>query len=205
MRHICQSIVIASLFLPHASEASAQETCLLYQRGTVECPGYGAPAATAVPGPSTDGGVATVPNGSSTTLFKGTVPPNGFMVRVFASTSGLANDSYGYDNGSAFCFVNDNGPASLGGGFYLPQDAIGYSGTFATPIGYKPIGPVSIWCVVPNGVTLYVAAGLVKCPPNAYTGLLCAPRGIPMHARAPRQAQDHGSVTVACNVVRSDG
>ena len=72
-------------------------------------------------------------------LFNGVVPPNGFMVQL---------------NGSSefgdICWVNDNGPATpnpptgfLVGGLFsntpLPF-------TFVTPPGYKPIGPVSIWC-----------------------------------------------------------
>jgi hypothetical protein len=153
MDRVCQAIVSVCVFFLGASEASAQETCLLYQRGTVECPGYGAPAATAVPGPSMDGGVATVPSGSSLTLFGGQVPPNGFMIRVFTG----GNDSYGY-SGGAVCFVNDNGPAGAGSGFYVVQDAIGLSGTFLTPVGYNPMGPVSIWCGSGNVPTIYLAA-----------------------------------------------
>lgn len=97
-----------------------------------------------------DGGVATIPNAVSTTLFQGMVPPNGFMVRVFVNST----NTYGQ---SVFCFVNDHGPASLGGGFYMVTEGTFVSGTFISPPGYKPIGPVSIWCAVPGG-TLYVAA-----------------------------------------------
>ena len=111
---------------------------------------YGAPAATAVPGPSMDGGVATMSPGSSVTLFGGMVPPNGFMVRVFTP-----NGYYGIPAGP-FCFVNDNGAAGSGVGFYMvPDIAINFSAneppavssaTFTSPYGYKPIGPVSIYC-----------------------------------------------------------
>jgi hypothetical protein len=68
-------------------------------------------------------------------------------------------------NSNNSCLVSDNGPAGANintgvvtGGFTLLQDA-GYnaaypSSTFITPPGYKPMGPVSIWC---TGAT-YVAA-----------------------------------------------
>jgi hypothetical protein len=111
-------------------------------RGTPNCPTYTAPAATALPGASMDGSM-NVPAATSTVLFKGAVPPNAFMIRT-------------YDYG---CVVNDNGPAAANprSGFLVlndpaPQPAP--TGTFITPAGYKPIGPVSIWC--PDAV--YVAA-----------------------------------------------
>jgi hypothetical protein len=143
MNYLTRVAASAVAILFGVSHVSAQETCLLYQRGTVECPGYGAPAATAVPGPSMDGGVPTIPNSSSTTLFSGRVPPNGFMVRVFTSV-------YGLNIPGIVCFVNDSGPANLGAGFYLKPDeaeeGAPASATFSSPPGYKPIGPVSIWC-----------------------------------------------------------
>jgi hypothetical protein len=152
MNHLSRTIAFVTMSLMGVSQAPAQETCLLYQRGTVECPGYGAPAATAVPGPSMDGGVATVPNAQSVTLFGGEVPPNGFMIRVSNSNSSAQ---------VVTCFVNDNGPASLGGGFFVVNDlrfeAGVTSATFATPNGYKPIGPVSIWCQS-GGYPVYLAA-----------------------------------------------
>jgi hypothetical protein len=90
-----------------------------------------------------------------------TVPPNGFVVHVFAYN---ANLSAGYGYPGEYCFLNDNGPASLGGGFYILPDQVTagtgtptVSGTFASPHGYKPIGPVSIWCQN-IGNALYVAA-----------------------------------------------
>jgi hypothetical protein len=102
-----------------------------------------------------DGGVATVPNAASTTLFKGAVPPNGFMVRVFAS-----NPYYGTGSNFTVCFVNDNGPAGLGVGFFMTVDqgSLGWSGSFASPHGCKPMGPVSIWCAIQPPVTIYLAA-----------------------------------------------
>jgi hypothetical protein len=154
---LCRAVVSAAIIFLGVSYASAQETCLLYQRGTVDCPAYGAPAATAVPGPSMDGGVATVPNGSSVTLFGGRVPPNGFMIRVFVNGYGLGIS----------CFVNDNGPAGQGIGFFSVPDrpftngttAVVSSGTFTSPHGYKPIGPVSIYCQNNGGPeTIFVAA-----------------------------------------------
>jgi hypothetical protein len=84
MSFLLRVIASSAAIFVGVSHATAQEPCLAYQRGTVGCPGYGAPAATAVPGPSMDGGVAGVSGGSSTTLFGGKVPPNGFMVRVFS-------------------------------------------------------------------------------------------------------------------------
>jgi hypothetical protein len=82
---------------------------------------------------------------TSTTLFKGAVPPNAFMVRVPGTNA----------NGNG-CVVNDNGPANGNplSGFILVPDLQLSTATFITPPGYKPIGPVSIWCTVPQ----YVAA-----------------------------------------------
>jgi hypothetical protein len=136
-------------------QAAAQTTCLAYQEGTVGCPVYGAPAATAVPGPSMDGGV-TVTSAGGSTLFGGKVPPNGFMVRVFAGDAliNLQNPP--------FCYVNDGGS---GAGLPLVPDAVITIGSqafstslsFASPYGYKPMGPVSIFC--DNGTPLLVARG----------------------------------------------
>lgn len=151
MDHAFRAVVIATLFLlAVSSQAAAQETCSLFQAGTVGCPVFGAPAATAVPGPSMDGGVATVQGGETSTLFGGKVPPNGFMVRVFADTH--------YGPPATGCFVNDNGPAVGNGiGFYLVPDTIAevnLSGTFISPQGYKPIGPVSIACAILQAGTI---------------------------------------------------
>jgi hypothetical protein len=150
------------------SQSTAQQPCLLYQEGTVGCPVYGAPAATAVPGPSMDGGVTTVPNAQSTTLFGGKVPPNAFMVRVLAYGYAMVN-STGTILGPT-CFVNDNGGAGPGVGFYMVPDIAtsvapqgqgtwSYSATFASPPGYKPMGPVSIYCENPAGPMGVAARG----------------------------------------------
>jgi hypothetical protein len=86
----------------------------------------GAPAAPAVHHGSTDGST-TVTCGTSTMLFGGAVPANGFMVGATGYTM----------------FVNDNGPAAQSPqqGFYVP--GVG----FITPPGYKPMGPVTLMTV----------------------------------------------------------
>jgi hypothetical protein len=156
MKHLCRAVAISTMVFLGASGASAQDTCLLYQRGTVECPGYGAPAATAVPGPSMATTMALgVPQ--AITLFNGATPPNGFMVRVVAESSD-GSSGYGYPN-KTLCFINDSGTAASGVGFYLTPDPNGYSATFTTPVGYKPIGPVSIWCGVRNATASLAARG----------------------------------------------
>jgi hypothetical protein len=97
-------------------------------------------AAKAVAGTSIDGNVTVVPSATSTTLFQGVAPPNGFMVRVYKAAPTPYINSEG-------CFVNDNGPVNnRGGGLYIVPDFGGTSGTFITPPGYKPIGAVSVWC-----------------------------------------------------------
>jgi hypothetical protein len=91
-------------------------------------------------------GSTVVTCGVSTMLFGGAVPPNGFLVNSYP------------------LFINDNGPAGPTTGIYLP--GIGSPGsavTFATPPGYKPMGPVSVFllCVpTPDGgpFSAYVAA-----------------------------------------------
>ena len=54
--------------------------------------------------------------------------------------------------------VNDDGPAATNGvGFYLVPDTIAEfnaSGTFISPQGYKPIGPVSIACAILQAGTI---------------------------------------------------
>jgi hypothetical protein len=110
-------------------------------RGTANCPTYTTPASTAVPRASMDGS-KVVPSQTSTTLFNGAIPPNGFMV-------------LGNPNGT--CFLNDNGPASGAGDVVAGGGFAGFQLTtavFVTPPGYKPIGPVNIWCTVAG----YVAA-----------------------------------------------
>jgi hypothetical protein len=68
-------------------------------------------------------------------LFGGAVPANGFMVQ----------------SANVDLFVNDNGPVSydsttgLGTGFLLFRAGTG-DPSFITPPGYKPMGPVSVYC-----------------------------------------------------------
>jgi hypothetical protein len=77
------------------------------------------------PQPAVDGTVQ-VTTGKSTVLFDGITPSNGFSVAGQLGTE---------------CYVNDDGPASLTTGFFI------FSGTiYTTPFGYKPIGPVSVFC-----------------------------------------------------------
>jgi hypothetical protein len=79
------------------------------------------------------------------------------MVRAFVRSSD--GTGYGYPAGAA-CFVTDSGaPPDLGIGFYLIPDANGYSGAFNTPVGYKPIGPVSIFCASRNVSVTVTARG----------------------------------------------
>ena len=137
----------ASAQQPNISAAVAV-ACNANTRGSATCPNYTAPAATAVPSTSMDGSTI-VAAATSTTLFNGKVPPNAFIVQT----------------ASYNCFVNDNGPASgpngppSQAGFFMMPFAGAMGGTggvthFITPPGYKPMGPVSIWCDGPA----YVAA-----------------------------------------------
>jgi hypothetical protein len=152
MDHLLRAITFATMVFLGVSCAAAQVhvTCFP-QRGAENCPEYTAPAATAVPGPSMDGGVgAIMSGGSSYTLFGGKVPPNGFLIRTFQQSGTV-------------CFVNDNGAAGIGLGFYiLPDAGSTISATFATPLGYKPIGSVNISCFSegnPTGITSIAARG----------------------------------------------
>jgi hypothetical protein len=80
----------------------------------------------------------TINCGTSTVLFNGAVPPNGFMVGI---------------TGSAYV-INDNGLAA-----YLPTQSgflVQANSVFVTPPGYKPMGAVSVFCL--SGATAYVAA-----------------------------------------------
>jgi hypothetical protein len=67
----------------------------------------------------------------STLLFGGVTPANGFSVQ----------------GASAICAVNDGAPASLSQpiGFLTSPNAI-----YTTPLGYKPVGPVSVACEIPD-------------------------------------------------------
>ena len=138
--------IIATVSLDTFGPAHAG--CNPAQLGTAACPEFTAPATTAVPGPSIDGSLNTG-NNNPVVLFGGKVPPNGYMVQILA-------------NGES-CFINDDGPAGppanvVSGGFLLPNGfavpvpAINAGfppppvATFVTPPGYKPMGPVSVWC-----------------------------------------------------------
>jgi hypothetical protein len=91
-------------------------------------------------------GETAVIGSTSTLLFGGAIPPNAFMVQI--------NNAQG---GQGFCVVNDNGPA---GGDISAGTVAGFAVTiigstiggpiapplFVTPPGYKPIGPISVWC-----------------------------------------------------------
>jgi hypothetical protein len=123
--------VTAALAQQFAQPAST--ACSAINRGTVNCPTYIAPATTVVPRTAMDGSL-TVPGQTSTTLFNGALPPNGFMIQMQSEIS---------------CYINDNGPAAAGAGFF-----VGFANVFVTPQGYRPIGAVSIWC----SASAYVAA-----------------------------------------------
>jgi hypothetical protein len=110
MKQLCCAIASATMVFLGAASASAQETCLLYQRGTVECPGYGAPAATAVPGPSMASNIPLGPP-QAVTLFNGATPPNGFMVQVLVEST--HSPPYGLPS-ATLRFINDNGMADNG-------------------------------------------------------------------------------------------
>jgi hypothetical protein len=107
------------------SAAYAQQPCNPGQAGTAGCPLDTAPAATAVPDPSTDGSTR-VQQKKVTPLFNSVTPPNGFMIRPDMNIA---------------CWVNDNGPAANRAGFLISGNA-----NFATPPGYRPMGPVSVFC-----------------------------------------------------------
>jgi hypothetical protein len=74
-----------------------------------------------------DGSGAFVAGGSAQTLFGGAVPANGFLVQ---------------NNSSAALWVSDAGAASNGG---ASIQIAANGGVFATPSGYKPAGPVSLY------------------------------------------------------------
>ena len=84
------------------------------------------PVINAAGAPALDGSGAVVTGGVAQTLFGGITPNNGYLV---------ANIS------SATLYISDVGAAS-GGGASLP---IAPGGIFATPSGYRPSGPVSLY------------------------------------------------------------
>jgi hypothetical protein len=81
------------------------------------------------PQPAIDGSMYPAPVSKSVLLFGGITPPNGFSLGTISGQ---------------FCFVNDHGPAGDGIGFVFGP---GGSFTYTTPPGYKPMGPVSIYCL----------------------------------------------------------
>jgi hypothetical protein len=76
---------------------------------------------------ASDGSGTVASGGNAQTLFGGAVPANGFLVQ---------------NNSSAVLWISDTGAASNGGAS-LQLAANG--GIFATPSGYKPAGPVSLY------------------------------------------------------------
>jgi hypothetical protein len=76
---------------------------------------------------ASDGSGTVASGGNAQTLFGGAVPANGFLVQ---------------NNSTASLWVCDTGAASNGGAS-LQLAANG--GIFATPSGYKPAGPVSLY------------------------------------------------------------
>jgi|HubBroStandDraft_6_1064221.scaffolds.fasta_scaffold214079_2 hypothetical protein len=132
---------------------AAHASCDPAHRGEAGCPDYTAPATTAVPGPSIDGSTLVV-GGSPTTLFGGVVPTNGFMIGL----------PIPYDTSPGpWCNIRDNGPASSDKGFFV--GAATGSGplvfsvpTFVTPLGYKPMGPVSIFCENSSNSEIWIEA-----------------------------------------------
>jgi hypothetical protein len=118
--------------------------CKWGQTGTALCPTFVAPATTAVPSVPMGGSVAVPTGGDALPLFNGATPRDGFMVQM------------NLNGGGGPCWVNDNGPAKVSppNGFLVVGGG-GFSPMFATPQGYKPIGPVSIACAGSSGGLAY--------------------------------------------------
>jgi hypothetical protein len=58
-----------------------------------------------------------------------------------------------------FCQVNDNGAAASGTWFTVANTgAANIASVFSTPLGYKPMGPVSIFCNVGGPVPVEARA-----------------------------------------------
>src|ERR1700751_1559168 len=101
-RYIKLAFTLIVAFVPFGTFGSAvHAACNPGQIGvSADCPDYTAPATTAVPGPSMDG-TNVVPPAITTTLFKGIVPPNGFMVEVHdVNTVCYVTDSITYAAGA---------------------------------------------------------------------------------------------------------
>jgi hypothetical protein len=151
-------MIVAGLLCVTESFA-AHAACDPKQAGaTVDCPIFTEPAFTSVPGASMGGTLLVGPG--ATTLFNGAVPPNGFMVQI-------------NDQGSAgnICYVSDNGPAQ---GSTSPHIGFMFGGVastvflyqatplFVSPTGYKPMGPVSVWC--PGSLYIEARGGEIGRP-----------------------------------------
>jgi hypothetical protein len=76
---------------------------------------------------ASDGSGTVASGGNAQTLFGGALPVNGFLVQ---------------NNSTAALWISDTGAASNGGAS-LQLAANG--GIFATPSGYKPAGPISLY------------------------------------------------------------
>jgi hypothetical protein len=76
---------------------------------------------------ASDGSGTVATGGSAQTLFGGTAPVNGYLVQ---------------NNSSAVLWVSDVGAAANGG---ASIQIAANGGLFATPSGYKPAGPVSLY------------------------------------------------------------
>ena len=76
---------------------------------------------------ASDGSGTVASGGNAQSLFGGAVPANGFLVQ---------------NNSSAALWISDTGAASNGG---ASIQLAANGGIFATPSGYKPAGPVSLY------------------------------------------------------------
>jgi hypothetical protein len=76
---------------------------------------------------ASDGSGTVASGGNAQTLFGGAVPTNGFLVQ---------------NNSTAALWISDTGAASNGG---ASIQLAANGGIFATPSGYKPAGPVSLY------------------------------------------------------------
>jgi hypothetical protein len=124
MKSLSLVLVPAALLFPSVALAQQQSS--------------GALTAPTVLGESLDGSTS-VPAETSTLLFNGVVPRNGFMLQP------RGNDCVVNDHGIASFITGPNGPAGF---------SIANGSTFITPPGYKPMGPVNVIC----GTRAYVAA-----------------------------------------------
>jgi hypothetical protein len=92
---------------------------------------------------------------TTTTLFNGAIPPNGFMVQLGPQSGNI-------------CMVNDNGPASFAAGFQM-QVGAGVSVIYVTPPGYKPMGQVIFGAAVKVMLRPEAGDGPPRCRPCTCT------------------------------------